>query len=67
MNDLADRRVVGLLEAAPDAMVCVDGAGKIALVNAQAERLFGYRREPGIGVLFMSGYTQGLLSTQGVL
>src|SRR5215472_5386073 len=45
MNDSTDRRFVGLLEAAPDAMVCVDGAGRIALINAQAERLFGYGRD----------------------
>jgi PAS domain S-box-containing protein len=41
---LADRTFTDLLEAAPDAMVCVDGNGEVALVNAQAGRLFGYDR-----------------------
>jgi PAS domain S-box-containing protein len=36
---------VALLEAAPDAMVCVAADGRIALINTQAERLFGYQRE----------------------
>lgn len=37
------------LEASPDAMVIVDTAGRIQLVNAQAERLFGYERQELLG------------------
>jgi hypothetical protein len=39
----------GLLEASPDAMVCVEPDGRIALVNAQAERLFGCGRDTLVG------------------
>ncbi|HEX2570146.1 MAG TPA: PAS domain S-box protein [Polyangia bacterium] len=42
-------RFGGLLEAAPDAMVMTDEGGRIALVNSQVERLFGYGREELLG------------------
>ena len=45
----AEQRVLDLLESAPDAMIIVESSGQIQLVNAQAERLFGYDREELIG------------------
>ena len=49
MTQLDDSTLVALLNAAPDAMLVIDEAGLIVLVNTQAEQLFGYRREELIG------------------
>ncbi|HNP71831.1 MAG TPA: PAS domain S-box protein [Kouleothrix sp.] len=44
-----DTQFQSLLEAAPDAIVIVDGLGAMAIVNQQAEAMFGYSRDELIG------------------
>ncbi len=59
-------RYRGLLEAAPDAMVVVNPTGKIILLNAQAEKQFGYRRDELIGQqvknIIPEGFAERLLA-----
>jgi len=44
-----ERRFRELLEAAPDAIIEVDRAGRILLLNLATEKLFGYSREELLG------------------
>ena len=49
MQELSERAYRGLLEAAPDAIIAVDSAGRIVFANTQAGRLFGYTTDELIG------------------
>jgi len=61
-----EARYRGLLEAAPDAMVVVDQAGEIVLLNFQAEKQFQYRRDELVGqqvkVIIPEGFAERLIA-----
>ena len=58
-----EERFRAVVESAPNAMVMIDETGKIVLINAQTERLFGYSRQELLGqfieVLVPSRYRGG--------
>jgi sigma-B regulation protein RsbU (phosphoserine phosphatase) len=65
VEDITERKVAEerfrlLVESTPDAMVVVDGMGRIILVNVQAETLFGYGRDE------LAGQTVELLVPRGL-
>jgi PAS domain S-box-containing protein len=45
----AEERLRRVIESAPNAIILVNETGRITLVNAQTEKLFGYSREELIG------------------
>ena len=70
-RDLSERkeseaRYRGLLEAAPDAMVVVSALGEIVLLNAQAEKQFGYSRRELVGqqvrTIIPEGFAERLIA-----
>ncbi|HEY4210784.1 MAG TPA: PAS domain S-box protein [Steroidobacteraceae bacterium] len=44
-----EQRFRQVVESAPSAMVMINAQGKIEMINAQAERLFGYERQEMLG------------------
>jgi len=54
-----ERKLRGLLEAAPDAMVVVNQGGEIVLLNVQAEKQFGYHRDELLGQAVKNIVPQG--------
>jgi PAS domain S-box-containing protein len=61
-----EARYRGLLEAAPDGMVVVNRAGQIVLLNAQAEKQFGYHLDELLGQnvkdIIPEGFAERLIS-----
>jgi two-component system, sensor histidine kinase len=48
-NDTSETYFRNILESAPDAMIIIDHHGKVAIVNGQAEAMFGYSRKELLG------------------
>jgi len=49
LENISEEKFRLAVEACPNGMVMTDGDGRIALVNAETERLFGFKREELVG------------------
>ena len=61
-RDVAEVRYRGLMEAAPDGMVVVNQDGEIVLLNARAQKQFGYSRDELLGQKVTNIIPEGLPS-----
>jgi PAS domain S-box-containing protein len=63
---MSEAKYRGLLEAAPDAMVVVNQNGEMVLLNVQAEKQFGYRRDELLGLpvttIIPEGFAERLIA-----
>jgi PAS domain S-box-containing protein len=63
---MSEAKYRGLLEAAPDAMVVVNQNGEMVLLNVQAEKQFGYRRDELLGqpvtTIIPEGFAERLIA-----
>ncbi|HEY4447751.1 MAG TPA: ATP-binding protein [Steroidobacteraceae bacterium] len=50
MQSLSSELARSVLDAAPDAMILIDGAGRIRFANRQVSTLFGYRHDEIVGL-----------------
>ncbi|MET0425334.1 MAG: PAS domain S-box protein, partial [Actinoplanes sp.] len=56
----AESKLAGLLDASPEAMICVDSSGRIVLANARALKIFRYAREDLVGAPVEALVPEGL-------
>ncbi|WIM98770.1 PAS domain S-box protein [Actinoplanes oblitus] len=66
-RERSEARVQAILDAAPDALLGVDEAGSVVLVNAEAERLFGHPRHDLIQTAVSRLLPDGLPPVSAVL